>query len=210
MSDIEDSASWWKVAGRLIAYEGELRAGVMRVLLVSVFYAIQLSHFLVFSNRAAEDQSFHRQVTYIAAVWLFVSLITLVAISRYYLPSWLKYFATSLDLVLVTLIAATGAGPASPIIVTYWIVIALAGLRGDLRLIWFTSLMAMGCYWGLVGMRDASWFDAEHATAPVAQLVTLVGLGATGVVLGQMIRLQRAVINDLLARLPMERQNELS
>lgn len=192
----------WHVVSRWLEYEGELRAAFLRVVLVAVFYTAQLIHFGVFAGRNAAEQLFHRQATFLAAGWLFVSLAVLVALTRHWFPNWLKFLTVAADLGLLTLLAAFGSGPASPLVFTFPVVIALAGLRCNLRLIWFGTLGAMAAYLSLVGITDPSWFDAEHSTAPIEQMIVLMSLAAVGVIVGQLVRMCRQVTEEVFTRSP--------
>ncbi len=187
----------WRVVSRWLEYEGELRSALLRIVLVAAFYAAQLLHFVVFAERTEAEQVFHRQATFVAAGWLFVSLAVLVALTRHWLPSWLKFVTVGIDLVLLTLLAALGSGAASPLVFVYWVVIALAGLRCNLALIWFGTIGAMAAYLILVGMRDPVWFDANHATAPIEQLVVHMSLAAAGLVIGQLVRMTCQVTSEV-------------
>src|SRR6185295_18246765 len=95
------------------------------------------------------------------------------------------------------------AGPNSPLVLAYFVIIALAALRFSLGLVWFSTLGAMAGYWLLVGLEDAKtsrWFDAQHAVPPVTQLITLLSLGLTGIVIGQVVRRVRAIADEYSAR----------
>jgi hypothetical protein len=197
----------WLIVGRRLEYEGELRAAFLRAVLVAAFYAAQLLHFSVFAQRTEAEQMFHRQSTYLAAGWLFVSLAVLVALTRHWLPSWLKYVTVGVDLSLLTLIAAIGSGPDSPIVVVFWVVIALAALRCNLGLIWFGTIGAMAAYLCLVGMRDQVWFDAEHETAPIEQVIVHLSLAGAGMVAGQLVRMMRQVTDEVFARQASKQEN---
>lgn len=181
----------WAVTQRRLEYEGELRTAIMRALLVSIFYAVQLVHYSFFAEHTPQALHFHRAATLIASAWLCLSMTILVSIARRWFPSGLKYFVTAADLALLTIIASQGAGPGSPVAVLFFLIIALGAARFSLPLIWFTTLGSMGCYWLLVGMTDHTWFDADHVTPPIEQAVRLLGMGATGVVLGQVVRMVR-------------------
>lgn len=189
---------WRHTTGRWLEYEGEMRVALLRVLLIAAFYAVQLLHFLVFSQRSEAEQIFHRQATYLAAAWFFVSLGVLVILSRQWLPSAMKYVTSGLDVSLLTAIAALGAGPASPLVFGFGLLIALAGLRGSLSLVWFMTLAAMLGYLSLVGLRDEHWFDAVHTTPLVEQCVVELSLAATGIAVGQLVRLPRRVSEEML------------
>ncbi len=142
------------VIGRWLEYEGEVRAGVLRVAFVTIFYAAELLHFGVFAERTEAVVTFHRQVTYVAAGWLFLSLAVLVAVTRNWLPSWIKFVTSGLDVTLLALVCAIGSGPASPLAMAFPLVVILAGLRGSQSLILATTLLAMVAYELLVGLRD--------------------------------------------------------
>jgi hypothetical protein len=56
-------------------------------------------------------------------------------------------------------------------------------------------------YESLVGLVDKKWFDAEHAVPPTVQLVTLLSIGLTGVVIGQVVRRVKKMAEDYARRL---------
>lgn len=191
----------WHITRRWQSYEGEIRVAILRVALLTLFYTIQLVHYLGFSERTDTDILFHRQITFLAAGWLFVSLAVLVALRQRFFPPHLKFVTSLLDLLLLSTGAALGSGPASPLIGCYFLIIAMSALRFSLPLAWLTSLGAMACYWGLVGLFDASWFDASHATPPVHQMVVLSSLAATGIATGQLVRMVRSTAENYVQRL---------
>lgn len=193
---VGETEGWWHIASRWLEYEGELRVALIRVALVAAFYSSQLIHYILFSDQSVSEQVFHRQATHLAAGWLFVSLAVLVALTRQWLPSWLKYLTSGFDLALLTLLSAAGSGPASPLIFVFGIVIAMSAMRGSIRLIWCVTLGSMICYWSLVGLRDKNWFDTDHTTPPIQQMVVLLSLAATGIVLSQLVRMMRQVLNE--------------
>lgn len=191
-------ARWRHTTSRWLEYEGEMRVALLRVVLIALFYVVQLYHFLMLSDRSVAEQIFHRQATYLAAAWFFVSLGVLVALSRHWLPRSMKYLTAGLDVVFLTAIAALGSGPASPLVFGYGLLITQAGLRGSLPLVWFATLSAMVGYLALVAMRDDSWLDAHHVTPVIEQLVVQLTLAATGIVVGQLVRLPRRVSEEML------------
>lgn len=205
-SPVEQS---WFIASRWQEYAGELRASLLRVVLLLAFYGLQLLNFWWFTKATEADRQFHEQVTYISLAWLLVTLGTLLALKNGFLPPILKYATTTCDLLLLTLIAALGNGPSSPIVLVYFIILVLAALRFRLGLIWFATLGAMTCYWVLVGRADPVWFDNVHTTSPITQLITLLTIGATGMTLGQMVRSTRQMANAFRQR-SLDTQSEVT
>ena len=194
----------WFIVGRWQEYEGEARANLLRIVAVGAFYGVELLRFYGFEKADAEQLPFHRQATMIAVAWTLVALAVLLCLRLRIFPAALKYASTACDLALLTALAALGNGPNSPLVFGYFLVIALAALRFRLRLVWFATLGGMLGYWLLVGLEDAKssrWFDSEHAVPPATQLLTLLSLGLTGIVIGQVVRRVRGMASDYAQRL---------
>jgi hypothetical protein len=137
----------------------------------------------------------------LCVTWLFISLAVLVALRQRFFPSGLKFVTSGLDLILTSVAAWLGSGPASPIVCIYFLLVAMAGLRFSLSLVWFTTIGAMVGYTILVGSVDKVWFDATHTTPPIEQLVTHAALVGTGVTMGQVVRMTRKGAIEFAARL---------
>jgi hypothetical protein len=181
----------WFIVGRWQEYEGESRANLLRIVAIGAFYIVQLIHFYSFSDQGEGARLFHQRATAIAVAWTMVALAVMLCLRRQYFPAALKYCTTACDLLLLTALASLAAGPHSPLVLAYFLIIALAALRFSLGLVWFATLGAMIGYWLLVGIEDGKssrWFDNQHAVPPVEQLITLVSLALTGVVIGQVVR----------------------
>lgn len=182
------SSQAWYITRRWQSYAGEIRAAILRVALVATFYAVQLTHHFFFAEESAQELLFHRQATYLAAGWLLVSLAVLVALRQRFFPEHLKFVVTGVDIILLTIGAGLGAGPSSPLIGCFFLIIAMSTLRLSLNLAWFATIGSLLGYIFLVGKVDTTWFDSDHTTAPVQQLITLCSLSAAGIIAGQVIR----------------------
>jgi hypothetical protein len=195
----------WFIVGRWHEYEGESRANLLRIVAVGSFYIVELLRFYIFEQANPEQLAFHRQATMVAVAWTMVSLAILLCLRMKIFPAALKYASTACDIALLTALAALNApGPFSPLVLGYFLIIAMAALRFSLGLVWFSTLASMVGYWSLVGLEDAKasrWFDAQHAVPPARQLITLLSLGLTGVVLGQVVRRVKAMASEYAQRL---------
>jgi hypothetical protein len=193
----------WFIVGRWQQYEGENRANLLRIVAVGGFYLVQLIHYYGFSTKAEADVRFHAAATALAVAWTLLSLAVLLCLKRRIFPAALKYVSTLCDLTLLTALAATFTTQkaSSPLVLAYFLIIAMAGLRFSLGLVWFATLGAMLGYLYLVGQTDSTWFDNDHKVPVVNQLVTLLCLGLTGVLLGQIIRRVRSLADDYARRL---------
>jgi hypothetical protein len=192
----------WFIVGRWQEYEGEARANLLRVVAIGAFYIVELLRFYGFEKGAAEQLPFHRQATLVAVAWTLVALAIWMCLRMRIFPAALKYVSTGCDILLLTSLAALNApGPFSPLVLGYFLIIAMAALRFSLGLVWFATLASMGAYWSLVGLVDKSWFDADHTVPPSRQLVTLLSLALTGIVIGQVVRRVKGMASDYAQRL---------
>jgi hypothetical protein len=195
----------WFIIGRWQEYDGEQRANLLRVVGIGVFYLIELInyrglHLGVLQLPAVVDRPFHLAVTFLAIAWTMVALGVFVCLRHQFFPAALKYVSTGCDLVLLTSILAAADGPRSPLLVGYFLILALAALRFSLGLIWFASAGAVACYLYLLGY--ARWFADRDLRVPrYHELIFLFALVLTGVFLGQVIRRVRRLAEEYARRI---------
>jgi hypothetical protein len=190
----------WFIVGRWREFAGESRANLLRIIAVGAFYIVELWQFYVFEKGNPALMPFHRQATAIAVAWTMVALAILLALQSRMFPAALKYASTACDIVLLTALAALGSGPFSPLVLAYFLIIALAALRFSVGLVWFSTIASMIGYLSLVGLVDKKWIDTDHAVPPATQLITLLSLALTGVIIGQVVRQVRGMASEYAER----------
>jgi hypothetical protein len=210
----------WFIVGRWEEYEGEARANLLRIIGIGSFYIIELLNYYGLRLGAFEmpksvgevGEEFHRTVTALAVAWTMGALGTLLCLRRQFFPPALKYVTTGADVVLLTGILMVADGPRSPLVVGYFLVIAVAALRFQLRLIWFATLAAMAGYLVLLGYakwfagREDSVFGPRELTVPrYHELIFLLALALCGIVLGQVIRRVKALAAEFARRVEVKR-----
>ena len=191
----------WFIVARWQRFAGEGSANLLRVVAVTTFYLLQLVVYYRLTPEGERDPTFQRAATLVAAAAAFSALTVLLCLQRRVFPSALSYLSTLSDLLLVTALASFGSGPHSPVVLIYFLVLALAGLRFDRWLVSFAVVGSIAGYMGLVGSVDDSWFDADHAVAPVRQLMMIASLALTGMVIGQQVHQSRALAEEFAKRL---------
>lgn len=193
----------WFIVRRWQTYASELRVLLLRVIAVVILYGCQVAHFFSLSEEGqVANLSFQRVATGAAVLLIVVSLLVLLLVLKRILPVWLPFLTTAVDLVAIALLVGIAGGPmATSLTGAFYLVIAMAGLRFDLRLVWLATLGAMAAYMGTVGVVDDSWFDANHVVPLVQQGVSLACLGGTGIVVGQIVRLARPLAQQYHDRL---------
>lgn len=193
----------WFIVRRWQTYASELRVLLLRVIAVVVLYGCQVAHYLSLSEEGqAANLSFQRVATGAAVLLIVVSLLVLLLVLKRILPVWLPFLTTVVDLLAIALLVGIAGGPmATSLTGAFYLVIAMAGLRFDLRLVWLATLGAMAAYMGTVGAVDDAWFDTVHVVPIVQQGVSLACLGGTGIVVGQIVRLARPLAQQYHDRL---------
>ena len=182
----------WRIAVRWQEYDGELRACLIRVLAVVLFYGIFLTQYRTLATQEG-GSLLHQRVTAIALAWLLLSLGTVLSLLARMLPAWLKYLTTMIDVVLLTTLCWIGHGPNSPMVLGYFLILSMAALRFRIGLIALATLASIAGYMALVGSRDGAWLDSDHTTPVLQQSITIASLVCVGWVLGQCIHVARRV-----------------
>jgi hypothetical protein len=210
-ADSEVARRQWFIVERWEEYDGENRANLLRIIGIGAFYFVELLNRYYFE---VVDERFHQTVTALAVAWTMVALGTLLCLRRQIFPPALKYVTTGADVLLLTGILMVADGPRSPLVIGYFLVIALAALRFQLRLVWFGTLGAMAGYLVLLGYakwfagREESLLGPRDITVPrYHQLIFLVGLALCGIVLGQAIRRVKAMAAEFVSRIETAQRN---
>ena len=195
----------WFIVGRWQEYEGEARANLLRIIGIGAFYIVELINYYglrlgFFEMPKVADPSFHQAVTALAVAWTVVGLGVLLCLSQRVFPAILKFLSTGSDIVLLTFILIVASGPRSPLVVGYFLVIALSALRFNLLLVRLATVGSMAGYLFLLGY--TKWFaDPGLRTPRYHQLIFLLALALTGIVLGQVIRRVQGLAKEYAARI---------
>lgn len=195
----------WFIIGRWQEYEGEARANVLRIVGIAAFYVVELVNYYglrlgFFEMPKVVDQPYHQAVTALAVAWTMVALGVLLCLRQQFFPAALKFVSTGCDVVLLTCILTVSDGPRSPLLVGYFLLIALSAIRFNLPLVRFTTVASMGGYLFLLGY--AKWFTTRDLRVPrYYQIIFLLALACTGIVLGQVIRRVYALAKEYAARM---------
>lgn len=203
----------WYVTQRWQQYEGEARANLLRIIAVGTFYLIHLWNYFSsqgklpdwgFLQLAAEgevERRFHLMATSLALAWILLAAVVHLSLQDRVFPKWLPSVSSLCDVLFLTSILFISRGPQSPLIVGYFLVIALAALRFDLQLVRITTAAAMVGYLAVLGY--AKWpatFGRDvklSVTVPrYEQLVVLAALALTGIIIGQVVRRMRNLLRE--------------
>lgn len=195
----------WFIVGRWQEFAGEARANLLRIIAVGAFYTVELANYYGLTLGPLHlpksvDRDFHVTVTALAVAWTLVALGTQLCLRQRIFPAALKFVTTAGDIVLLTTVLCVADGPRSPLLVGYFLILAMAALRFQLRLIWFATVGSMVGYLWVLGY--ATWYAPQPITvARYHQAIFLLALAIAGVVQGQVIRRVRVLAEDFAQRI---------
>ena len=195
-------AAPWHVASRLQEVRGEARANVLRAIGVAAFYAVEILNYRGLSLGSITlppvegvDASFHAVATAIAVAWISLCGLVFVAIRNRVLPPALKYVSTGADLALITTALTLADGPRSPMVVVFFLIIALAALRFSVKLCAFATAGAALGY--LLSAGEVALRRPELTAPPHWIVTTLIAIVLLGVIVGQILRASRRAADTL-------------
>jgi hypothetical protein len=197
----------WFIATRWEQYQAEGRANLLRLIALALFYAVEVVRyygvpldFLELPPAGPNEAAVHWAIASITVLWVIEAAVVAWLLRVRFFPRSLPYASTAADLVLLTMVLMLGHGPQSPLLVAYFVVVAMAALRVDLPLLWFAAGGAAAGYLFLLGY--ARWYAPERnlRVPRFYELLFLVALALTAVVLGQLVRRVRRLAADYARR----------
>lgn len=181
----------WADLQRIESWAGEVRVNFIRIASLIGFYGYHLLNVYVFDpDNAALAGAYHVSVTALVVGWSLGVMLLHFCLSRRWVPPGLKYVSTLADVTMVTMLLAISGGPKSPLIILYPLVVASSALRLSLRLVWTATLAAAAAWVLLLGYTKYYRPAAEHLDR-TPQIVFALGLGAAGLLAGQVVRQAR-------------------
>lgn len=207
----------WFIAQRWQQYDGELRANVLRIAAIGAFYLLHLWNYLgsqgklpnwgllQLSDAGSVDRRFHIMATLLALSWAMAAAAIHICLRNRIFPRWISVASTIVDLVMLTSVLAISNGPRSPVVVGYFLIIALAGLRFSLPLVRCATVGAALGYLCVLGV--AKWparfgrpGDLDMRVPRYSEFVMLAALLLCGVFVGQIVRRTRTMAEEFATR----------
>ncbi len=208
--NVDESPSNWR------AIDAEQRVNLVRITAIAGFYLIHLLHYyaprlgdsvvgwLGFDSGKPFPANAHLAVTVLALVWLMQAFAVHFMLQQRRAPDWLATVTTCGDLFWLTAILTLSTGPKSPMVVGYFLILIMTGLRFNLRLVRLATVATIAAYVFLLGA--AKWprgllKEIEIESVPRHhQLIIVVALLFAGILIGQIVRHGYAIADDIARR----------
>src|SRR5688500_9957029 len=133
------TTSSWDDIQRVESWAGEFRVNAIRLIGIVVFYGRHMIQFLMAAPDSPVRGNYHLRVTYLAVLWAAGAALLHWHLVRRRNPPMLKYFSTAWDIVMIAMLCVFAGGPRTPLVMLFFVVIAMAPLRLSLSLVWFAT-----------------------------------------------------------------------
>jgi hypothetical protein len=199
----------WFIVSRWQQYDGEMRANLLRIAGIATFYLIHLVNYhrwFGLPGIEGATPKFDEMVTSLAVAWVLTALAVQLALVRHVFPGAMKFVTTTVDIWLLTLVIGVCDGPQSPLVVGYFLILAVAALRFSLRLVWLATIECLAGYAALVIY--AEHFATRDKTVPRhAQMIFLAAILIAGVTMGAVVRRVRRLAFDFAQRVEDQQES---
>lgn len=205
---VESKSTDWR------ALDAEARVNLVRIAAIAGFYAVHLLHVygpdwnsslttaIGFDSTTRVANLVHVSVTALVLGWLMQAFGVHFLLQQQRLIVGSITATTLGDLFWLTAILCLSTGPAGPMVAGYFLIIMLAGLRFDLRLVRITTIAAIVSYLVLLGV--VKWpigLMKEIAIESVPrhhQIMIVVALLFAGIITGQTVRHAYAIARRIV------------
>ncbi len=140
----------WHVTRRMLEFRGEERANLLRLVGITSFYVLHLVNAFALEVKGI-DETFHNAMTAIACIWAMLAAVVVLSLRNRLMPAALKHATTVMDVALLTGVLTIADGARSPMAVVYLLIIMLAGLRANPRVVWTATAASLVGYAAVIG-----------------------------------------------------------
>jgi hypothetical protein len=183
----------WREARGIESFAGEMRVNLIRLVAILLFYGHHLANVVVLSpDDAALHGAYHTLVMALVLAWTTEVVAVYVCLVRGWSGWWLKFAATAADILLVTAVLVLTADQRSMLSVLYFLVIAAAGLRLSLPLVYASTAGTILAHALFIGY-STYWLDLPDAArlSRANQVILLLSMLTAGLLAGQLVRQAR-------------------
>lgn len=185
------------------SWAGEVRVNLVRLAALLVFYAHHLVNVAHSPDDLRTGGAYHLSATALVMIWATGVVVLYRRLAQHWNPPALKYVVTLWDIVLITTLVMLAGTPESPLVILYFLVIAAAPLRLSRALVYLATLGSIAGYLFLLGHYVYVVIGAErYYASPELRIprahegIFVLGLGAAGILAGQVVRQVRRLIRS--------------
>jgi serine/threonine-protein kinase len=152
-------------------------------LALAVFYTNQS---VLFAIDPAKSLEFHLNMTWIVVLWALGALVAQILLERTGRVALVRYAWSTMDLLMLSAVLWIAAGPRSPLVVGYLLIVMVTGFRWRPWLVVYVTGLAAAAYLLLIGYASARRPDKVPDFDDA--LVFLVALLVAGAITAALVR----------------------
>jgi len=179
MASISEPLLWLK---RREAWAADRRSNAIRLGAVGVF---TVNEFINYHVLHVVDLRFHVGSLLIVGIWVLSTVLFGILLREHIWPRTISYVIMSTDVLLLTWLLCLADGPKSPLVVLYFLIIAMSGTRVDPRVCFFTAGAAAFGYAAVLQFTKQQ--KPEFLVPPYHAAIVVLALLLTGVVMAHLV-----------------------
>jgi len=179
MASISEPLLWLT---RREAWAADRRSNAIRLGAVGVF---TVNEFINYHVLHVVDLRFHVGSLLIVGIWVLSSILFTILLREHIWPRQISYVIMSTDVLLLTWLLLLADGPKSPLVVLYFLIIAMSGTRVDPRVCLFTAGAAAFGYGAVLQFTKLQ--RPEFLVPPYHAVIVALALLLTGVVMAHLV-----------------------
>lgn len=189
---IAEPVLWLK---RRESWAGDWKANRIRLAAVSIFTANELVNYHVLH---VVDLRFHIGSLLIVALWVVATALFTILLREHIWPRAVSYVIVSTDLLLLTWLLFLADGPRSPLVVLYFLIIALSGVRVDPAVCLFTGAAATLGYGAVLEFTKLQ--KPELLVPPTHAVIVALSLLLMGVIMAHLVGRALTLLNHAMTQ----------
>jgi hypothetical protein len=187
---IAEPVVWLK---RRESWAGDKKANRIRLAALALFTINELVNYHVLQ---VVDRRFHLGSLLIIGIWGAATMLFSIMLREHIWPRAASYIIVSTDVLLLTWLLLLGDGPRSPLVVLYFLVIALAGVRVDPAVCLYTAAAATVGYGAVLEFVKRQ--KPELLVPPYHAVIVALSLLLMGVVMSHLVGRALTLLNEAM------------
>jgi hypothetical protein len=179
LAPLSEPALWLM---RRETWAGDQKASRIRLAAVVVFTLNELVNYHVLH---VVDLRFHVGSLLVVAVWLVATALFSVLLREHILPRATSYLIAGTDVLLLTWLLLLADGPRSPLVVLYFLIIGLSGMRLAPAVCVFTGIAATVGYGAVLEFTKRQ--KPEFLIPPYHAVIVALALVMMGIVMAHLV-----------------------
>jgi hypothetical protein len=176
-------------------WAGDRKTNRIRLAAVGLFTVNELVNYHVLH---VVDLRFHVASLLVVALWVLATALFAVLLREHILPRATSYVIVSTDVLLLTWLLFLGDGPRSPLVVLYFLVLALSAVRLDSAVCLFTAAAAALGYGAVLEFTKRQ--KPELLVPPYHAVIVALALLLMGIVMAHLVGRVLVLLTDALGQ----------